>query len=487
MKLVDSSIRSTFFILSLSSLALASFSLRAEIYKWKDAKGVMQYSDKPPLSITAKPESSQLKALLAAQVMCSTSEKPKNASTSSVYAAATKNEMASFIFPTLAKPVVIQLNAPVAVGGVHIYRNPVIVAQAPLVTAPVNAPPGVTAPVNAPPGVTAPVNTPPGVTAPVVTAPVGLDINSGAMNMPVVDVTKIPKGVAGKNFIDLISQQYSPVKEAGNVTNGDFRIRCDYSHMLNDDPIVKPNLPGTSHLHTFFGNSGANASSTNETLMKSGTSTCDGGVMNRSAYWVPSVIDTRSATPIAPAGANFYYKTGGAKNVKMPPIGLRMIAGDMKASSTQPDNKLVWWCGDKNDNNLSGNLGYIPACAVGNHLMAIVRFPNFWDGVNLDSATHKSHVSYIHDSAHPVMIPDITFNIRYDIRPGDDTTKWRLSSDMYSTAIAGGYSLHADYMFGWSTDPKTGKNFAQIFTDACLKTALNCGNSLLGDGRQYYY
>ena len=477
MKLGDSSIRNTVFILTLSSLALASFSLRAEIYKWKDAKGVIQYSDKPPLSITAKPESNQLKALLAAQVMCSATEKPKNASTSSVYAAATKNEMASFIFPTLVKPMVAQVNVPIDFGGTQIFRNPVIVAQAPVVTAPVVKPQVVK-----PPVVTTPV-----VTTPVVTPPVGLDINSGGMNMPVVDVTKIPKGVAGKNFIDLISQQYSPVKEAGNVTNGDFRIRCDYSHMLNDDPIVKPNQPGASHLHTFFGNSGANASSTNETLMKTGTSTCDGGVMNRSAYWVPSVIDTRSATPIAPSGGNFYYKTGDATNVKMPPIGLRMIAGDMKASSTQPDNKLVWWCGDKNDNNVSGTLGYIPSCAVGNHLMAIIRFPNFWDGKNLDTADHKSHVSYNHDSAHPVEIPDITYNIRYDIRPGDDTTKWRLSSDMYSKSIQGGYSLHADYMFGWSADPKTGKNFAQIFTEACLKTALNCGNSLLGDGRQFYY
>ena len=482
MKLGDSSIRNTVFILTLSSLALASFSLRAEIYKWKDAKGVTQYSDKPPLSITAKPESSQLKAILAAQVMCSASENPKNASASSVYAAATKNEMASFALPTLAKPTGPQVSVPEPYAGVQIFRNPVVVAQAPVVTAPVVTAPVVTAPV-----VTAPVVTAPVVTAPVVTTPVASNMNSGAMNMPVVDIKKIPVGVTGKNFIDLIAQQYPPVKEAGNFTNGDFRIRCDYSHMLNDDPIVKPNQPGASHLHTFFGNSGANASSTNESLMKTGTSTCDGGVMNRSAYWVPTVIDTRSATPIAPSGGNFYYKTGDATNIKMPPIGLRMIAGDMKASSIQPDNKLVWWCGDKNDNNVSGNLGYIPACAVGNHLMAIVRFPNFWDGVNLDSATHKSHVSYIHDSAHPVMIPDITFNIRYDINPGDDTTKWRLSSDMYSTSIPGGYSLHGDYMFGWTNDPKTGKNFAQIFTDECLKTALNCGNTLLGDGRQFYY
>lgn len=305
--------------------------------------------------------------------------------------------------------------------------------------------------------------------------------------IPVVDMTKLPAGSAGKNYVDLIPQQYPPVQEAGNVTNGDFRVRCDYSHMAKDDPIVKPGLLGASHLHTFFGNKLTDANSTTASLIASGNSTCDGGIMNRSAYWIPSVIDTRTGTPIAPTGGNFYYKTEDAANIKAPPFGLRMIAGDMKASSAQPDNKLVWWCGDKNDNNVSGLLSYIPTCAAGSHLMAIIRFPNFWDGVSLDSVDHKSHVSYVHDSAHPVEIPDITFNIRYDILATDDTSKWRLASDMYSTTIPGGYSLHGDYMFGWTVDVKSGLNFSEIFTNNCLAAHLNCGNSLLGDGRQYYY
>ena len=307
------------------------------------------------------------------------------------------------------------------------------------------------------------------------------------VSMPYVDMTKIPVGSAGKNYVDLIPQQYPPTNDIGNITNGDFRVRCDYSHMLKDDPIVKPNQAGMAHLHTFFGNKGSNASSTTASLIAGGNSTCDGGIMNRSSYWIPSVIDTRNGTPIAPVGGNFYYKTQDAANINPPPFGLRMIAGNASAFSTQPDNKETWYCGDTNDNNVSGTLGYIPACAVGNHLMAIIRFPNFWDGVNLDSDDHKSHVSYIHDAAHPVMIPDITYNIRYDIKLGDDTTKWRLSSDMYDTSIAGGFSLHGDYMFGWSTDIKSGLNFTEIFTTNCLAAHVNCGNSLLGDGRQYYY
>lgn len=339
---------------------------------------------------------------------------------------------------------------------------------------------------------TNPVVTPPVViVSPVVIVPTNpttsLPINDGTGMMPYVDITKVPVGNKGRDYIDTIAQQYAPKQEGDNVNNGDFRIRCEYSHMLNDDPIVKPNQPGMSHLHTFFGNVGANANSTSGTLMASGNSTCDGGIMNRTSYWIPSVIDTRTGTPIAPTGGNFYYKTGDAKNVRPPPVGLRMIAGDMKASSAQPDRRMIWWCGDSNDTNISGDQTSIPFCAVGNHLMAILHFPNFWDGVNLDSLDHKSHVSYVHDLAHPAMIPDITYNIRYDIRVGDDTTKWRLSSDMYDKSIPGGYSFHGDYLFGWTTDPKTSRNFSEIFTEKCLTAHLNCGNSLLGDGRQFYY
>ena len=42
---------------------------------------------------------------------------------------------------------------------------------------------------------------------------------------------------------------------------------------MSDDPIVFPGQPGASHLHDFFGNTGANASSTFETML-AGETTC---------------------------------------------------------------------------------------------------------------------------------------------------------------------------------------------------------------------
>src|SRR5207237_1141249 len=47
---------------------------------------------------------------------------------------------------------------------------------------------------------------------------------------------------------------------------GAFRFICGAGHILYDDPIVYPCKPGKSHLHQFYGNTGANAFSTFESL-----------------------------------------------------------------------------------------------------------------------------------------------------------------------------------------------------------------------------
>jgi hypothetical protein len=52
MKLINNSTRTALSVLSFSSLMLVSFTLKAEIYKWKDAQGIIQYSDTLPKQTT---------------------------------------------------------------------------------------------------------------------------------------------------------------------------------------------------------------------------------------------------------------------------------------------------------------------------------------------------------------------------------------------------------------------------------------------------
>src|SRR4029079_19174567 len=216
--------------------------------------------------------------------------------------------------------------------------------------------------------------------------------------LPTIDTTKLAASAVG----------YSTARvQAANVTDPsqlptpddirEFREPCNFSHMSFDDPIVFPGQPGRSHLHTFFGNTGRDASSTADSLRNSGNSTCRGGIANRSAYWVPTLIDTRDNTPLRPDTFIAYYKHGvlSPASVQPLPTGLRMIAGDPSASAPNPTvfNKR-WKCigGPNNQNALyQASIGN---CDVGAQLYQEVFFPQCWDGVNLDSPDHKSHMSY---------------------------------------------------------------------------------------------
>jgi uncharacterized protein DUF1996 len=300
--------------------------------------------------------------------------------------------------------------------------------------------------------------------------------------MPAVDTSKNMKPAEG--YAELRVQPVpDPSREVFTPsdfshTGGDFRIHCAASHMANDDFIVYPNQEGAAHHHTFFGNTGAYFNSTSETIRKSGNSTCQGGIANRSSYWIPSLIDTKDGTPLIPDYALFYYKGG---NVK-PPNGLMMIAGDHTATEDKPQSwdRINWQCN-------AGKLGsmahkrrknYIPDC-VGD-LTAVVHFPTCWDGKNLDSPNHKAHMAY--DSrgrcpaTHPKALPHISGIIHYKV---NGTETLRIASDNYKGG-RGGYSLHMDYVFGWS------QQVLDTWWDNCNIPNRDCHADLLGDGTWLY-
>jgi len=303
--------------------------------------------------------------------------------------------------------------------------------------------------------------------------------------LPVIDTTKLPAAAAGWSGARL--QSTTLTTDAADI--GAFRLGCFYSHMKFDDPIVYPGQAGVSHLHVFFGNTGADANSTNDTIANSGNSTCSGGTLNRSAYWVPAMIDTTDGTPITPSAILVYYKTGygGVKpaDVRAVPTGLRMIAGNSKATTATSDGAGRFSC-------VGGSTGVgwqssIPTtCNTGNSLIMEISFPQCWDGVNLDSPDHKSHVASPTGSgcpaAYPVALPAITYEVYYDLSAVviARMAKWRLSSDNYAATTAGGYSAHGDYVFGW--DAAT----MQTFITNCDNASVDCHANLLGNGTMLY-
>ncbi|HKP62941.1 MAG TPA: DUF1996 domain-containing protein [Polyangiales bacterium] len=293
-----------------------------------------------------------------------------------------------------------------------------------------------------------------------------------AMMGPYIDMSAIPTGDRGSSTVDISSTSEKPA--AGDGT-GMFRTSCDFSHMAKNDPLVFPGQPGASHLHAFFGNTGTDANSTQDSIRNSGNSTCRGGIANRSSYWVPALIDAQGK-PVKPISMDVYYKSGyngiAASAIKPFPSGLRVIAGSAKASSAQ--EHAFWEC----HGAYNGHPGSIPQCPGAEAIKMMVEFPQCWDGKNLDSADHMSHMAYPSGgkcpSTHPVPIPAITFNVLYPVR---DSSGWHLASDMYDQKMPGGFSAHADWFEGW--DPKV----SEAFVKNCVNPAVDCHSHLLGDGR----
>ncbi len=333
--------------------------------------------------------------------------------------------------------------------------------------------------------------------------PIGAAKDTTGSNMevaalPVPIPTSLPVGDPGSPLFKVAPTYERPA----DSDTGAFRTTCAFAKMARIDPIVFPGTVGQSHLHTFFGNVAVNENSTTDSLLAFGNSTCRGGIANRSGYWVPTMIDTATGQPVVPDALNVYYKSGaftGDKLTRGVPQGLRMVAGNPTASAPRADNDVFAYrfkCigGPNGENDKYGSA--IPNCDLGASVWQEIFFPQCWDGVNLDSPDHKSHMSYpvmVPDptstrgwpmqacpASHPVILPAITFNVIYTARSLNASLKWRLSSDNYDPAQPGGYSSHADWFNGWRHD------VSEAWFQNCLVAKKDCHSHLLGDWRMIY-
>jgi hypothetical protein len=139
-----------------------------------------------------------------------------------------------------------------------------------------------------------------------------------------------------------------------------------------------------------------------------------------------------------------------------------------------------WQC----DDETSRPTAHIPTnCATNDLVVMTVSFPQCWNGKDLDSPDHRSHMAYPEDNgcprSHPIGIPEITFKVFYKV-PSSGTAGWRLSSDMYDASLPGGYSAHADWFDAW--DPEV----VQAFVKHCDNPRMDCHSHLIGDGRAMY-
>ena len=245
---------------------------------------------------------------------------------------------------------------------------------------------------------------------------------------------------------------------AGAAVVPSFVVSCEFSHRAAVDPIVMPGMVGMAHSHDFFGNSGTDESSTPAKLRTTGTSTCT-ATKDKSGYWAPTL--SLNGKNVAPVRMRVYYRAG-TKNpskIRNLPAGLVMVAGDSKATRPQSTSVVSWGCG-----NASRGTASVPTCSS-DKLVLHVYFPDCWNGRDLDSVDHKSHLAYTHNGAcpsdHPVGLPKITEDVHYATRGGSG-----VSYGFSGSAL----TAHADFMNGWN------QSTLSSLVSRCLVGRLSCGD-----------
>jgi hypothetical protein len=295
------------------------------------------------------------------------------------------------------------------------------------------------------------------------------------------------------------------------VDEGKLRFMCEVSHLLYDDPIVYPGQPGVAHLHHFFGNTLANGNSTYTTLRTTGEGSCQGGSLNRTAYWFPAMIKTDTQKVVVPDWIEIYYQvnrgdlyddgSGGRTSPACPsgtlqgtgavvacpmhaagPLerGLKAIFGAYPATATFPSTyvgatdlaaagdattgrNFAWSCTGGASKEVLWDAATpsngVQSCSSSTTVQVRLDTPTCWNG-QYDHADHYSHLAFRSQdgsgsshcpATHPYRIPALTVIIAWSHQGESDYSTWKLSSDIFNgNNFRAGETFHTDWFGAWN-------------------------------------
>lgn len=302
---------------------------------------------------------------------------------------------------------------------------------------------------------------------------------------------------------------------AGNPENsfpvsrgGQFRAACEFSHFAYDDPLVYPNQPGASHLHMFFGNTDTNAFTSYDSLINSGSSTCNGQELNRTGYWVPAMFDGAGNVRV-PERIVIYYKGEGKArgNSEVYPPEAAMIA-QKNLNATPPSeggaggNKLTFLCTDNFSSRTNSGAQTMPSCRGDQFgtdparakwvvMEMNIKFPQCWNGLdpsNIDNFQPPQGDWYVSrcEGEFNRTLPNLEYFVNYRVKAGEDTSRWHLASDVNPVTFQlgdepAGATAHGDWWGGWHPE------INQRWIDNCVNyvnpsAKSGCGRGYLTDG-----
>lgn len=220
-------------------------------------------------------------------------------------------------------------------------------------------------------------------------------------------------------------------------TAGSFTIDCgtnEQRHLNADNPVMSPGIPaGAHHTHEYVGNTTSDFKSTDESLAAAST-TC--GDDDRSAYFWP-VLRLTDATGhdahaegggahgntgevVPPRQVRVSYHGNPVSKVLPMPRFLRMITGDPMALTHDYGDRVRarWSCTNSPDRHTTK----YPLCDDDGDVVRTFEFASCWDGGNVDSASHRTHIVFPSAAgicpATTFPVPQLRLTVTYDLPQG---------------------------------------------------------------------
>ncbi|KDN74395.1 membrane protein [Streptomyces olindensis] len=245
-------------------------------------------------------------------------------------------------------------------------------------------------------------------------------------------------GPVAADFADIrsVRPDAGTPRQRGGASRGSFATDCgvNANGLFNSDNIIAaPGVTnGAHHFHDYVGNQANNAFASDQDLANAETSCADPG--DKSSYYWPVLrlqngtqeqdatspgggIEGNAGEIVTPKQVTLTFVGNPRDKVTAMPRLLRIITGDAKSFVNGLANaNASWSCTGFEDRQLKDKY---PLCPRGSDVVRTFTFQSCWDGRNIDSANHRTHVAFANAAGtcpsgfRP--IPQLVQRIVYDV------------------------------------------------------------------------